>query len=182
MLKNKQSKKSTSLTNVSDGNMSLYKFVLFHLSFVATIATGIMFWSIYAIDPTALNPKDFYYPLLLNNMHHTFPWMLSLIQVFVFAKREVNSFALKIDLIRATEIGMGSMFFLAILYSLTALSKRAFLGKFPYPFMNDLTRIQYTIFNMFLVAFGLMLSNISTQILFKIAKTMRKQTALNKQN
>ena len=183
LLKNKDSKdskKASVKTVVSDGNWSLYKFTLFHLSFVSTLCAGIMHWGIYAIDPNALTPKDFYYPLLLNNMHHTFPWILSFLQVFIFVKREINSFSLKIDAMKANEIGMVSTFLLGVSYSLTALSKKVILGKLPYPFLNDLTYIQYSIFNMFLLAFGMMISNISTQVIFKIAKTMRKQAGIDK--
>ena len=139
-----------------------------------------MFWAIYAIDPNAIMPKDFYYPFLLNNMHHTFPWILSLIQVFIFVRREVNSFALKIDLMRANEIGMVSTFLVGVLYTLTAVCKKVFLGEFPYPFMNELTWKQYGIFSLFVMAFGLMVSNISTQILFKISRNMRKQVTIDK--
>ena len=167
---------------VSDGNWSLYKFILFHLSFVTTICAGIMFWAIYAIDPNAITPSDFYYPLLLNNMHHTLPWILSLIQVFMFVRREVNSFSLKIDLMTANEIGMVSVFLVGILYTLAAVCKKVFLGKFPYPFMNELTWMQYSIFSLFVLAFGLMVSNISTQILFKISRNMRKQVTVDKSN
>ena len=176
------SKSKMNSGHISNGNSSLYKFILFHLSFVTTIATGIMFWTIYAIDPTALNPKEFYYPLLLNNMHHTIPWIFSLVQIFIFAKREINSFALKIDVIRASEIGMVSLFLVAVCYSLTSLSRKVVFDVFPYPFMNDLTRIQYGIFNMFAIAFGLMISNISTQVLFQIARRMKKQSNLSKEN
>ena len=156
--------------------------MLFHLSFVTTVCVGIMHWSIYAIDPNALTPSDFFYPLVLNNMHHTLPWILSLIQMFIFVKREINSFSLKIDMAKANEIGMATLFIVSMLYAIVALSKKLIVGRFPYPFMNDLTRIQYAIFNMFSIAFGLMISNISTQILFKVAKTMKKQAAVDKSN
>ena len=149
---------------------------------MTTFSAGIMFWTIFAIDPTALNPKEFYYPLLLNNMHHTFPCIFSLIQVFIFAKREINSFSLKIDVMKANEIGMVSLFLVGVLYSLTALLRKVVFGKFPYPFMNDLTRIQYGIFNMFGIVFGLMISNISTQVLFKVSRKMRKRVTIDKSN
>ena len=141
-----------------------------------------MYWSIYAIDPNALTPRDFIYPLVLNNMHHTLPWILSLIQMFIFVKREINSFSLKIDVAKANEIGMVTLFIVSVLYAVAAATKKLITGKFPYPFLNDLNRIQYAVFNMFSIAFGLMMSNISTQILFKVARTMKKQAAVDKSN
>jgi len=178
---NKKLKKAA-LGNVATNNFSLYKFVLFHLSFVTTVCVGIMYWSIYAIDPNALTPRDFIYPLVLNNMHHTLPWILSLIQMFIFVKREINSFSLKIDVAKANEIGMVTLFIVSVLYAVAAATKKLITGKFPYPFLNDLNRIQYAVFNMFSIAFGLMMSNISTQILFKVARTMKKQAAVDKSN
>ena len=83
---------------------------------------------------------------------------------------------------KANEIGMVSLFLVGVLYSLTALLRKVVFGKFPYPFMNDLTRIQYGIFNMFGIVFGLMISNISTQVLFKVSRKMRKRVTIDKSN
>ena len=145
-----------------------------------SIATGIMFWVIYTIEPTALVPKEFFYPDLLNHMHHTFPWLFSIIQMFVYAKREVNSFSLKMDVMQANEVGMVSMFLVGALYTMTSVASKFLRGFYPYPFMNSLTSIQYGIFNIFGMAFLLMLSNLSNQVLFKVAKSMRTPKAIAK--
>eukprot|EP00795_Rhopilema_esculentum_P017429 gene17429-9032_t len=166
--------------SVAAAESSHYKFILFHVSFVMSIATGIMFWVIYTIEPTALVPKEFFYPDLLNHMHHTFPWLLSIIQMFVYAKREINSFSLKMDVMQANEVGMVSMFIVGALYTMTSVASKFFRGFYPYPFMNSLTSIQYGIFSMFGMAFALMLSNLSNQVLFKIAKSMRTPKAIAK--
>ena len=168
------------ITNSSSANWSCYKFILFHLSFVMSIATGIMFWSIYVLDPAALVPKEFFYPLVLNHMHHTFPWMLSVIQLFIFAKTEINSFSLKMGVMKANEIGMVSVFFMGVSYSVSALSSKFIRGFLPYPFMNDLTKLQYGIFNMFGIVFALVISNISNQILYAVARVMRQPLATDK--
>eukprot|EP00794_Sanderia_malayensis_P000503 gene501-1150_t len=174
----KTSKKKDLESSLS--NSSVYKFLLFHASFVMTLGTTLMFWVIHLVDPTALVGKDFFYPELMNHMHHTFPFIFSVIHMFIFADKELNTFKLRIELVHANELGMPFVFLINTLYMCTIIFTSIVRKKWPYPFMNNLTTLQLGILLVGLNVVGLVISNIANQVLFVVAKLLRKKNASKK--
>ncbi len=176
-------KNGPKLKDKKEPNLSIsavYKFLLFHGSFMMTISTFLMFWIIYAIDPTALIPKKMYYPTLMNHMHHTFPFIFSVIHMFIFANNEINSCKLNIGVMHANELGMPFVFLINSAYSCFIIVSSLIRKIWPYPFLNLLTTFQLAVFFIVGNVLGLMISNISNQILFKTAKSMKVKSVAKK--
>ncbi|KAF0978049.1 hypothetical protein FDP41_002941 [Naegleria fowleri] len=114
----------------------------FHLTFIMSVATVILFWSIYLLNPENMVPKGFYYPDGLNHIHHTLPLVIVLIEMIVVRSRTdlLDGFwTRKFYLICVVPV---------IYLSLTGLT-RYLKGTFPYPFMQAWGVVEFTIFYVF---------------------------------
>ncbi|KAG2388997.1 hypothetical protein C9374_014397 [Naegleria lovaniensis] len=114
----------------------------FHLTFIMSAATVILFWSIYWMNPENMVPKGFYYPDGLNHIHHTLPLVIVLIEMIVVRSRNDlldGIWTRKFYLICVVPV---------IYLSFTGLT-RYLKGTFPYPFMQAWGVVEFTIFYVF---------------------------------
>ena len=154
-------------------HLGIHKYLIFHLSIVMETLTALVFWVLYCMHPNSLLPEDFYYPLLLNSMQHTFPFIFSIGQIFFFARKEINTFNLKIDEMEAHEVGMPFVFLVGTAYACFIVFSSLVRGQWPYPVLNLMTRFQLGLIIVGGTVFALTVSYILNQVTFKVAKTIR---------
>jgi len=111
----------------------------FHLALIMSVATVSLFWSIYALDPENMIPKNFYYPPVLNHLQHTVPGVIVLSELLLVRSPEgtLNSY-------------WGSKFVAVCLTPIAYLSftalKFKIQGTWPYPFMSSWTFVEFGVF------------------------------------
>mmetsp|Transcript_22727 Transcript_22727/g.63893 ORF Transcript_22727/g.63893 Transcript_22727/m.63893 type:complete len:217 (+) Transcript_22727:100-750(+) len=60
----------------------------FHLSAAFALFVSVVFWSIWSVHPELLMRQDIHYPLYLNNMQHTMPLVLIVVEQYLMQENE----------------------------------------------------------------------------------------------
>ncbi len=121
--------------------------LLYHLLLPAAIcmsfATTAIFWGLFIYDRELIHPRAFVFPELLNHIQHTFPLLVTLLELFVFFRLSLTPNDHSDASLKRETLSVVSL--IALYLAMLWFVKTKY-GVWPYPFMNIFTTSTFLLF------------------------------------